>query len=107
MRKIISVWLFWLAFSLLLLSSADGAALEGIIELFDSTNISMSGQHYELVDGEKASLYGFVTECWVVQGTEIYQIDCKTLADVGYVDRARVTLENGAVRKVEVLKLLQ
>lgn len=88
---------------------ADVSSVEGKIDLVEQDQITIDNRKYKVVtsSSEDAVVYGFLTECWVVEPTESYQIDYKTLFNVGYVDAARVTIENGVVRKIEILELLQ
>ena len=73
----------------------------------------MGSNHYAVISPatEKgqadARLRGFETECWVAVSSEPYRIDYLTLVNVGWVDLARVTLQDGVVRKIEVLELKQ
>jgi hypothetical protein len=87
--------------------------VEGRIHEIEQDHLMMGSQRYTVIypATEKgktdAENYGFETECWVVVPTEPYRIDFITLVKVGYVDLARLTLEKGVVRKIEVLDLQQ
>ncbi len=68
-------------------------------------NIEIDGKTYPLLKGESENLranVGEVTEC-----REKYRMTCGTLAGVGYIDKAKVTIRNGIAMRVEVLELQQ
>jgi hypothetical protein len=68
-------------------------------------NIEIDGKNYPLLKGESEDLrarVGEVTEC-----REKYRMTCGTLAGVGYIDKARVTIRNGIAMRIEVLELQQ
>ena len=98
-------------------SAAERSVIAGRIDLIEKDYIFMDGKQYKLLNEFSERIdkikYGFETEYWFWvlndNGSPVrsYQVNFGTLAGVGYIDRARVTLENGIVRKVEVLDLQQ
>lgn len=67
--------------------------------------ILINGKSYPLLRGESEDLRANirdVTECW-----NGYRLTCRTLAGVGYVDKAKVTIRNGIAMRIEVLELQQ
>ena len=95
--------------------AADSSTVvEGRIQGIEQDHLMMGSQRYDVVNpvtekGKRdADTYGFKTECWVVfPSVRPYRIGYITLVKVGYVDLARLTLEKGVVRKIEVLDLQQ
>lgn len=67
----------------------------------------LGGKSYPLARGDSKDLtssYGTATQCFVAGNA---RTTCSTLAGVGYITKARVTLDNGLVMKVEVLEMKQ
>lgn len=87
------------------------SVVEGRIDLIDQDSITVGQQTFPVIypDYEKGKPKDdrFAVECWVVEPTERYQIDFMTLVNVGYVHKARVTLMNGVVLKIEILEMHQ
>ncbi len=87
--------------------------VQGRIDWIELDHFLIGSQRYEVIypATEKgkadAQTYGFETECWMVVPTKPYKFDYITLVKIGYVDLARVTLQNGMVRTIEVLDLQQ
>ena len=96
------------------LGADSSTVVEGRIDWVDQDHLMIGAQRYDVIHTatEKgkadAETYGFETECWVVVSSiDRYPIDYMTLTKVGYVDHARLTLDNGMVRTIEVLNLQQ
>lgn len=67
----------------------------------------LGGKSYPLAHGDSKDLrsaYGTATQCFM--GGDA-RTSCGTLAGVGYITKARVTLDNGLVMKIEVLEMKQ
>lgn len=98
-------------FFLILLIQVSGHAaprieIEGKISHIDRKTLTIKGKTYPLLNGGSTdfkALPSAATQCWV-NGA---RLTCGTLAAVGYVDEARVTLENGVVSKVEIIQMSQ
>ncbi len=69
------------------------------------------GKYYPLVKGTAVTntvRWPQATECHMnMERAAGYQVTCGTLAQVGYIDKARLRIENGKVMRVEVLELMQ
>jgi hypothetical protein len=96
------------------LGADSSVVVEGRVDWVEKDHLEIGRQRYEVIYAatEKgktdAETYGFETECWVVWSpTDRYRIDYITLVKVGYADLARLTLEKGVVRTIEVLDLQQ
>lgn len=103
--------LFMWAFCLTLSSGSVRAAtvLEGYVPTITTEKLLFDGKNYPLVKGALADnsvKWPQATECHVKLQPE-YQITCGTLAQVGYIDKARLLIEDGKVARVEVLELMQ
>lgn len=84
----------------------------GTIERITKDYIIMDDTQYKLInssDKDLKSKYGFETEYWLMDYDRTgrllgaFKVNFKTLGDVGWVAKARVTLKGGVVRKIEVL----
>ena len=96
------------------LGADSSVVVEGRVDWVEQDHLMIGPKRYEVIYAatEKgqtdAETYGFETECWVVVSSfDRYRIDYITLVKVGYVDLARLTLEKGMVRTIEVLNLQQ
>lgn len=95
------------------LSAGTSTVVQGRIDWVEQDHVMVGSQRYEVIypSTEKgkadAKTYGFETECWVVAPPKPYRIDYITLVNVGYVDLARLTLQDGFVRSIEILDLQQ
>lgn len=89
-------------------AAAAPTALEGNISLIESDYLVMEGEKYQLVNeftgSSTRARCGYQTEFKAPRG---YSIGFGMLAAVGYAERARITLEYGCVRKVEILEMQQ
>jgi hypothetical protein len=86
----------------------------GTIRSIEKDYIIIDDQKYTLLNNfteEKTKAqYDFETEYWIVtydskKKERMYQVNFRTLAGVGWVAKARVTLQGSLVRKIEVLDL--
>lgn len=86
----------------------------GTIRFIEKDYIIIDDQKYKLVNSfteEKIKAqYDFETEYWIVSydsrnKERTYQVNFRSLAGVGWVAKARVTLQDSLVRKIEVLDL--
>ena len=97
-----------LAAGMLLTGSAGVMAdteITGYVPEITVGHIWIEGNTYQLIHGDSNDLNSVqgITECRV--GT--HRVTCGTLAGVGYIDRARVTVSGGAATRIEVLELKQ
>jgi hypothetical protein len=84
---------------------AANGVIEGYVPKITVKQVEIEGRVYPLVRGhseDMKSTAGRETECWAQ-----YRTTCGTLAGVGYIDKARVTIRNGYAMKIEVLELQQ
>ena len=99
-----------LGFGLLAASAPMLAAeLEGYVPEITTKKLFFGGRYYALVQGASANnaiKWPQGTECYVMTSPS-YQITCGTLAQVGYIDKAKLRIENDKVVRVEVLELMQ
>lgn len=109
-RIVLMIAILWPA----ALGADSSVVVEGRVDGVEQDHLIMGSQRYEVIHAatEKgktdAETYGFETECWVVVSSiKRYRIDYLTLTKVGYVHLARLTLEKGVVRAIEVLDLQQ
>jgi len=97
---------------------AEGrSVIVGRIDLIEKDYIRIDNKQYKLINDfseDKIKIkYGFETEYWVWifadngKLVKSYQVNFRTLAGVGYIDKARVFIDKGIVRKIEVLDLQQ
>lgn len=103
-----------LACAMSLIYMASNSALAAPTEIIGEVgNIStktltfLGGKSYPLARGDSkdmTSAYGTVTQCFVERGA---RTTCSTLAGVGFISKAKVTLDNGVVMKIEVLEMKQ
>ncbi|OYY93088.1 MAG: hypothetical protein B7Y41_13325 [Hydrogenophilales bacterium 28-61-23] len=67
--------------------------------------VEIDGVSYPLLKGDSQNMRATsetATECW-----SKYRTTCGTLAGIGYIDKASVTIQNGIAIRVEVLELKQ
>lgn len=67
--------------------------------------VEVRGQSYPLFNGASNDMRATsraATECWAKERTT-----CGTLAGVGYIEKARVTLRNGVAIRIQVLEMRQ
>lgn len=77
----------------------------GYVDKITTRHVWIGGQVYPLVRGDTTNLRlppHEATECLIGQ-----RITCGTLAGVGYIDKARVTVRNGVALRIEVLEQMQ
>lgn len=107
-------WLRALFLLLLGLAATAGPAqaateLEGYVPEITTERLFFDGKYYPLVQGDaptNAVRWPQATECHMKISAG-YQLTCGTLAQVGYIHKARLRIENGKVARVEVLELMQ
>lgn len=110
MLKQFTLLAFATTLSCLISAAALAAPTEkiGEVRFFNTKNLTfLDGKSYPLARGDSKDLsssYGTATQCFV-EGNA--RTTCSTLAGVGYITKARVTLDNGLVMKVEVLEMKQ
>lgn len=99
------------AISLLGLSAAWAADYEMVsrIDRVEKDRIVLpDGLSLDLVNKDSPlstrSRVGFVTQCFTDRHLKI---ECKMLADVGYVDRAKILISGGVVKTLQVIELAQ
>ena len=111
MKKVFVIFFVCMSLCTIAFSAEEISIIEGTIDSIEPDHITMSGMEYKLInsisDNDAETQYGFETKYWVGESKDLYQIDFNTLYGVGYVDKARVTLQDDIVRKIEVLELLQ
>ncbi len=100
-----------MAFSLIAASAPALAAseFEGPVPEITTQKLFFDGKYYALVQGASRSnaiKWPQGTECHV-KAASSYQVTCGTLAQVGYIDKAKLRIENDKVVRVEVLELMQ
>lgn len=67
--------------------------------------VEIRGKSYPLFNGASNDMRATsqaATECWAKERTT-----CGTLAGVGYIEKARVTLRNGVAIRIQVLEMRQ
>lgn len=110
-KRIAFLFLMSMAMSVITFAEESGRVLEGRIDLIEQDSILMGQEKFPVIypDYEKGGTKEdrFAVECWVVEPTERHQIDFMTLVHVGYAHKARVTLTNGVVSKIEILEMHQ
>jgi len=111
MKKAFVIFFVCMSLCATAFSAEEVSIIEGKIDSIEPDHITMMGMEYKIVnsvsDNDVETKYGFETTYWVGESKDIYQIDFNTLYGVGYVEKARVTLQDGIVRKIEVLEMLQ
>ena len=95
------------------LAAGKTSVLVGYIESIEKDYIIMNDTQFKLINtysGPKDKItYGFETEYWLMdydrKGNLLgaFKVNWKTLGAVGWVAKARVTLQDNVVRKIEVL----
>lgn len=86
--------------------------LEGYVPEISTEKLFFKGTYYLLVKGDaddiRTARWPQATECHMrMKGAAPYQVTCGTLAQVGYIGRARLRIELGKVSRVEVIELMQ
>lgn len=90
-------------------SARAAAELSGYVPEFTTQKLFFGGKYYALVQGASANnaiKWPQGTECYVMTPPS-YQITCGTLAQVGYIGKAKLRIEGNKVMRVEVLELMQ
>ncbi len=115
MKKAIFIIFISMALGATALAAGKTSVLEGYIERIEKDYIIMNDTQFKLINEFSAPndkiLYGFETEYWVwvfdSEGRSVrsYQVNFQTLAGVGWVAKARVTLQGNVVLKIEVLDM--
>lgn len=89
--------------------SQAATELEGYVPQITTQKLSFGGKYYALVQGaveDNKVKWPKATECYI-KANPTYQITCGTLAQVGYIDKAKLRIENDKVMRVDVLELMQ
>ena len=113
MKKILIIFFVCMSFYASAFSAEEVSVIEGRIDLIEQSYITMSdGTKYKLANPLSENKldtveYDFETTYWVSDVEDPYQIDFNSLYGVGYVDIARITLQNNIVQKIEVLDMQQ
>ncbi len=102
MKNLFVIFLICIGISATAFSAPKFAVIEGRIDLIKQDYIVIENRKYFVIS---SASYKKEPECWVVQPTERYQTTYKTLRDIGYVDKARVTIKDGIVHKIERLDM--
>ena len=112
MKKTAIIFLVIMVLSVPAFVAGKTTIVEGTIEFITKDYIIMNDTQFKLInssDEDSKKKYGFETEYWLMdydrQGRLLgaFQVNFKTLGDVGWVAKARVTLQGNIVRKIEVL----
>lgn len=77
----------------------------GYVSKITTDYVEIRGESFPLFNGgsnDMRARYPAATECWAKERTT-----CGTLAGVGYIDKARVTLRNGVAIRIQVLEMRQ
>ena len=111
MKRIMISFLFSIMFTGIVFAEKNISVIEGRINLIEQDYIVLNNQKYSVIHdtSEENETDNHIpeVECWAMDSPEPYKIDFATLYGVGYVDKARVTLKNGIVHKIEVLEMKQ
>ncbi len=113
MKKILIIFFVCMSLSTIVFSAEELSIIEGRIDLIEPGHITMStGIKYQLVNPDfdknlEADSYDFETTYWISDRDDPYQVDFNALAGVGYADKARITLQNNIVKKIEILDMQQ
>lgn len=89
--------------------SEAATELEGYVPEITTQKIFFGGKYYPLIQGasiDNKIKWPKATECYV-KANPTYQVTCGTLAQIGYIDKAKLWIENDRVMRVELLKLKQ
>ena len=112
MKKITIIFLVIMALSAPAFVAGKTTTVVGTIELITNDYIIMNDTQFKLInssDKDSKKKYGFETEYWLMdydrQGRLLgaFKVNFETLGAVGWVAKARVTLQGSIVRKIEVL----
>ena len=113
MKKAIFIIFLSMALCATVLAAGKTSVLEGYVARIEKDYIIMNDTQFKLIhefsDPKDKSRYGFETEYWLMdydrKGNLLgaFKVNWGTLGAVGWVARARVTLQGNAVRKIEVL----
>lgn len=89
--------------------SQAATELEGHVSEITTLKLFFGGKYYPLIQGASVDnkiKWPKATECYV-KANPTYQVTCGTLAQIGYIDKAKLWIENDKVMRVELLKLTQ
>lgn len=89
--------------------SQAATELEGYVSVITTQQLFVDGKRYTLVLGALENnhvRWPVATECYM-KGKPAVQVTCGTLAQVGYIDKAKIRIEDDKVMRVEVLELMQ
>lgn len=113
MKKAIFIIFISMALCATALAAEKTSVLVGYIESIEQDYIIMNDTQFKLIhkfsDPSDKIKYRFETEYWLMdydrEGNLLgaFKVNYKTLGDTGWVAKARVTLQDNVVRKIEVL----
>ncbi len=112
MKKTTIIFLVIMALSAPTFVAGKTTIVVGTIRMITKDHIKMNNAQYKLINSSDKDLkakYGFETEYWLMDYDRkgrllgAFKVNFKTLGDVGWVSKARVTLQGSIVRKIEVL----
>ena len=113
MKKAIFIIFLSMALCATALAAGKTSVLEGYIARLEKDYIIMNDTQFKLIhkfsDPKDKNRYGFETEYWLMdydrEGNLLgaFKVNWGTLGAVGWVAKARVTLQGNIVRKIEVL----
>lgn len=89
--------------------SQAATELEGYVPEITTQKVFFGGKYYALIQGKSIDnkiKWPQGTECYV-KGNPTYQVTCGTLAQIGYIDKAKLRIENDKVIRIELLRLMQ
>ena len=117
MKKAIFIIFISMALCATALAAGKTSVLEGYVARIEKDYIIMNDTQFKLINkysGPKDKIiYGFETEYWLMnydrKGNLLgaFKVNWETLGAVGWVAKARVTLQDNVVRKIEVLETEQ
>jgi hypothetical protein len=113
MKKSIFIIFLSMALGATALAAGKTSVLEGYIARLEKDYIIMNDTQFKLIhefsDTKDKIRYGFETEYWLMDYDRkgkllgAFKVNWETLGAVGWVAKARVTLQHNVVRKIEVL----
>lgn len=83
--------------------------VEGYVPEITTQKLFFDGKYYALTKGvspDNKIKWPDGTECYI-KANPTYQVTCGTLAQIGYIDKAKLRIENNKVMRIELLKLMQ
>lgn len=86
--------------------AADHARV-GYVSEITTERVVINGESFPLRNGKSNNMqvrFPKATECWV---SDKARTTCGTIAGVGYIHKARVTLHNDTAARIEVIEMRQ